>query len=149
MACPYFYPVERFQDREWPTPPRLPLGDPFHGMCAVNPTHETRPDPETERQYCNQGYARGKCPRFPRDAGPDGVRFMVAADAERIVRLQYVVEKDHAPLEDGPLEYSVEEGRFLVSHSNELLRRQAQAYLESFLRRKTDPQIRAHHPHRR
>jgi hypothetical protein len=149
MACPYFYPVERFEDREWPTPPRLPLGDPFHGMCLVDPTRETRPDMDTVRHHCNLGYARGKCPRFPNDSGPDAVRFMVAGDQERVLKLQYVVEKDHAPLEHGPLEYSLEGGRFLVGHSSELLRRQAQAYVESYLRRKRDPQIRAHHPHRR
>ncbi len=149
MACPYFYPVERFQDREWPTPPRLPLGDPYHGMCCVNPTREIQPDRETVRQYCNLGYARGKCPHFPKDAGPDAVRFTVAGDQDGALQLFYVLEKDHAPLEHGPLEYSLELGRFSVSHSNELLRRQAQAYVESYLRRKNDPQLRAHHPHRR
>lgn len=149
MACPYFYPVEPFQDREWPTPPRLPLGDPFHGMCLVNPTREARPEMDTLRHYCNLGYARGKCARFPEVAGPDAVRFMVAGDRDGIVKLQYVVEKDHAPFEHGPLEYSLAEQRFLVTHSNELLRRQAQAYVESYVRRKTEPQTRAHHPHRR
>jgi hypothetical protein len=149
MACPYFYPVERFQDREWPTPPRLPLGDPYHGMCCVNPTRETRPDLETLRQYCNLGYARGNCPRFPKDAAADAVRFMVAGDEDEALKLQYVLEKNHAALEHGPLEYSLGEGRFLVSHANELLRRQAQAYLESYLRRKTEPQSLARHPHRR
>ena len=149
MACPYFYPVERFQEREWPTPPRLPLGDPYHGMCLVNPTRETRPDMETLRQYCNLGYARGKCPHFPKDSSADAVRFMVARDQDTLLKLQYVVEKDHSPLEHGPLEYSLDGKRFLVGHSSELLRRQAQAYAESYQRRKTDPQLRAHHPHRR
>jgi len=149
MACPYFYPVERFQPREWSTPPRLPLGDPYHGMCLVNPTREIRPEMAVLRQYCNQGYARGKCPQFPKEAGPDAVRFMVAGDQNDVLQLQYLVEKAHAPLEHGPLEYSVANSRFLVGHSNELLRRQAQAYAESYLRRKTDPQTRAHHPHRR
>lgn len=149
MACPFFYPVERFQDREWPTPPRLPLGDAYHGMCCVNPTRETRPEMETLRQHCNLGYARGKCSRFPAGSGPDAVRFMVAGDQDDVLKLHYVVEKNHAPLEHGPMEYSLAESRFAVGHSSELLRRQAQAYLESYLRRKSDPQTRAHHPHRR
>jgi hypothetical protein len=149
MACPFFYPVERFQEGEWPTPPRLPLGDPYHGMCLVNPTREARPEREILRQQCNLGYARGKCPRFPKDAGADAVRFMVASEDGAVLKLQYVVEQNHAPLEHGPLEYSLEEGRFLLGHSSELLRRQAQAYVESYVRRKTDPQLRAHHPHRR
>ena len=149
MACPYFYPVEHFADREWPNPPRLPLGDPYHGMCLVNPTRETRPDMAALRQWCNLGNARGKCPRFPEEASADAVRFMVAGDKDDVIKLQYVIEKDHAPLEHGPLEYSLKERRFLVGHSSELLRRQAQAYLESYQRRKTEPQTRARHPHRR
>ena len=149
MACPYFYPVERFEDRDWPGAPRLPLGDPYHGMCCVQPTRETRPDPEILRQYCNLGYARGKCSRFPNEAGPDALRFMVAGEQDGAVRLFYVVEKDHAPVEHGPMEYSLEQGRFVEGPSNDLLRRQAQAYIESYLRRRTDPQARAHNPHRR
>jgi hypothetical protein len=149
MACPFFYPVERFQEREWATPPRLPLGDPYHGMCLVNPTRERRPDLEIERQYCNLGYARGKCPRFPADAEADSVRFMVAADTESVLRLEYVVERNHAPLEHSSLECSLKQERWVVGHSNDVLRRQAQAYLESYLLRKREPQLRARHPHRR
>jgi hypothetical protein len=74
---------------------------------------------------------------------------MVAADTESVLRLEYVVERNHAPLEHSSLECSLKQERWVVGHSNDVLRRQAQAYLESYLLRKREPQLRARHPHRR
>ncbi len=141
--------MERFSDKAWATPPRLPLGDPYTGICAVDPMREWRPDDTTLRECCNRGYARKKCPRFPDDAGPDAVRFTVSREQNGLLKIHYVVEKDRRPLEHGPMEYSAETGQFKPGQFGGLLGRQAQAYVESYLRRKTQPQDEAHHPSRR
>ena len=65
------------------------------------------------------------------------------------VKVFYVTEQDHSPLEHGTLEYSADAGNFLSAHSNQLLQKQAQAYVESYLRRKHQPEELAKNPHRR
>ncbi|MCS7315311.1 MAG: hypothetical protein RMI94_08865 [Bryobacterales bacterium] len=149
MACPYFYPVERFSDQAWPRAPRLPLGDPYLGLCCVDPLREHRPDEETLRELCNRGYPRNRCPRFPPSDGPDMVRFAVTRDSEGLLRISYVIEKNGSPMEHGEIEYEVAARRFRANLAGGMLERQAQAYAESYLRRKAEPQEDARHPHRR
>jgi hypothetical protein len=48
----------------------------------------------------------------------------------------YVVEKDHAPTEFGPLEYAVDDARLDGPHISHVLVQQARAFLESYLRRR-------------
>ncbi len=149
MACPYFYPIERFGDKAWPKPPRLPLGDPYTGLCCVDPLREFRPEEAALRELCNRGYARGRCPRFPPGDGPDMVRFSVTGDRDGVVKIAYVVESNGRPFEQGEIEYLAETRRFRPNLTGGMLERQAQAYAESYLRRKSEPQEGAHHPHRR
>lgn len=149
MACPFFFPIERFADKAWSKPPRLPLGDPYQGVCYVDPMREWRPDEATLRQACNVGYVRQRCSRFPKDAAADAVRFSALSETNGTLNLYYVIEKNYTPLEHGPLEYSILERRFLRSHSSALVLKQAQAYVESYLRRKSEPQDQANNPHRR
>jgi hypothetical protein len=53
-----------------------------------------------QREFCNSGYARGKCSRFPAETAADAVRF----SAQPQGRLLYILEKDHAPLEHGEID---------------------------------------------
>ncbi len=148
MACPYFYPIERFDAKAWSKHPRLPLGDPYTGFCRVE-IRDVMPDQETLRHFCNLGGSRA-CPRFPKDAGPDAVRFSVSSDQQDRLKVFWVQERDHATVGHGVLEYSVASSQFLNgSNPGELLRKQARAYIESYLRRKTDPDTTARNPHRR
>ena len=147
MACPYFYPTERLDEKT--KHPRLPLGDPYTGLCRVDPMRDWRPDDATLRHSCNLGYARGRCPRFPKEAGPDATRFSVTGDQDGLLTIFYVSEQGHTPLEHGTLEYSATMGRFLRGHSNRLLQKQAQAYVDSYLLRKRQPEHLAKNPHRR
>jgi hypothetical protein len=147
MACPYFYPVERFDEKAWPKHPRLPLGDPYVGLCRADPMRERRPDDAVLRDYCNLGYARGRCPQFP-GSGPDALRFSVVGDRHRLLRIFYVLEKEHATVEHGTLEYSEETREFLVGHSNRIIEQQAGAYAASYVHRKLNPE-QARNPHRR
>jgi hypothetical protein len=107
------------------------LGDWWQGLCHTDPAQPVEP---VDATCCNLGYARGHCARFPASAEPDAVRFTIAQHDAAGVQLYYVIERDHHPFAHGPLHYTYQDG--FRSSSGELLERQAQAYVESFRRRK-------------
>lgn len=147
MACPFFYPLERFDESAWRKHPRLPLGDPYSGACRADAEREWLPDQATLRGSCNVGYARDRCPRFPKDAGSDAFRFSVVSDEGGALKIFYIVERGHAPVEHGTIECAG--GQFVNGHLGETLQKQARAYVESYLRRKHEPDNEARNPHRR
>jgi len=128
MACPYFFPVARFESSPWSVPPRAPLGDAFSGECRA-PENSAQPDETRTREICNFGYGRGRCEQFPAESAADAVRFHVATDAGALIKIQYVFEKDCWPGKHGIIEPLA---------VNETLRRQADAFLESYLRRRNE-----------
>ena len=132
MACPFFLPVRMLDRGAWTNPPRLPLGEPYYGTCVARPSDPFSAPETVQRELCNCGYARGLCDRFPEDSAADAVRFSARSEAEGRVRLVYIVEKDHAPLEHGELEYD----GAVIGHGSELLHAQARAFAESYLRRR-------------
>lgn len=90
------------------------------------------------RPLCHFGYARGHCPRFPAgDGGPDAVRFTIRKDDGRSLHLYYVLERDHHPLSHGPLTYSLTAHSFAPPPADAIVCRQAEAYVASYLRRKS------------
>ena len=127
MACPYFYPMEAR-----PGSPMLPLGDWWQGACHAAG--------ETDRDlaHCNLGYARGRCSRFPCDDGADAIRFTISRHEETVLRIYYVAERDHHPFEQGPLVYSLSDHALVEPPASRTLTRQAEAYAESYLRRKKE-----------
>jgi hypothetical protein len=131
MSCPYFYPVE-----PRPSTAILPLGDRWAGECRAVPHLPWQPDEAMLQRLCNLGYARETCARFPSGDGPDAVRFTVSRDQGASLRIYYVMERDHHPFAHGPLDYSVTRGAFVDLPPGEIAIRQAQAYVESYLRRK-------------
>jgi hypothetical protein len=134
VPCPYFIPVGQLA---WPNAPRLPLGDAYTGTCGAPAGSAIEPAIAVLRDFCNLGYARGRCERCPQDDGPDAVRFAVVKDSGGVIRIAWVREKDHHPVDHGPLDYSVADKSFQATAVDESVRRQAQAYLASYLRRKT------------
>ncbi|MFN0171813.1 MAG: hypothetical protein ACKV22_35825 [Bryobacteraceae bacterium] len=126
MACPYFEPRHRLEDETSPIPP--PLGDYYGGRCVAGDPFE--PGPETVRDLCNYGYVRGRCARFPGGDAADAVRFTIGSDDETVVVIRYAIERDHYPLDHGELSF-----RHAAQPRDSVLLRQAQAYLESYLRR--------------
>jgi hypothetical protein len=137
MACPYFYPVARFETSPWSVPPRLPLGDAFSGECRA-PGNSAQPDETRTREICNFGYGRGRCEQFPTSSTADAIRFHVAKDAGELIEIQYIFEKDCWPGEHGVLEYvhtSVNAARMSACAT---LQRQADAFLESYLKRRSE-----------
>jgi len=134
MACPYFLPVERVPQATGKRMPPAPLGDTWSGMCHAA-QGDWHPDPQTVQQLCNFGYARARCARVPPD-GPDSARFAVSSDHDGLIRISWVMEKDHLPFAHGQLEYAPDGGPAGAGHPDACLARQAQAYVSSYLHRK-------------
>ena len=143
MACPYFEPVRVHAAQ----PPRealpLPLGDCWIGTCRAGVESAVEPDAALLHSLCHFGYARGRCPRFPADdPGPDAVRFAITRVAAPSLELCYVLERDHHPFAHGSLSYSLAGGCFLPATEGapppEIVGRQAEAYVKSYLRRQTE-----------
>jgi hypothetical protein len=138
MACPHFHALKpRCQIGNSQTA-MLPLGDAWEGVCRAVPDTPWNPDETTLLSLCNLGYARGRCAHFPADDGPDAARFTIAGDDAGSVRLYYVLERDHHPWAHGPLEFSRAGAVFVDSSASETACRLARAYVESYLRRKTE-----------
>jgi hypothetical protein len=136
VACPFFMPTRTLDRDIWINPPRLPLGEPYYGTCVARPS-ELYSAPETvQRDFCNCGYARGECGRFPEDSAADAVRFSIKGDSGGRLRLVYVVEKDHAPVEHGEMEYDGVRKELVNGNMSELLKAQARAFAESYVRRR-------------
>ena len=110
MPCPLFIPEEPLDTSGWDIAPRMPLGKAWAGLCSSD---SSRPDSEALWKWCNVGYARGSCPRFPLAHLEDAVRF-----AKFGGKLHWIVEKDHSPLEFGEVSEA----------TPEIIRRQAAAY---------------------
>jgi hypothetical protein len=122
MACPFFRPLRPI---EWSSG-RAPLGAMFEGECERNGTAEAR--------CCNFGYARGLCSHFPDGSAADSVRFSVAGNTDGIVRIVWILEKDHSPVEHGFLEYTESTGAFVAEPAG-VLAFQARVFIENYLRR--------------
>jgi hypothetical protein len=126
MPCPLFMPAEPFEPIDWLHPPRLPLGDAYRGTCHAQPDAPCEPPDSDQRDLCNCGYARGRCERLPPGA-PDAIRFSITNDAGGTLRILWIIEKDHSPVEFGAIEYA--EGK--LSPASPLLTAQAIAFVRS------------------
>jgi len=135
MACPYFHPVKPRSQTDNSRSAMLPLGDVWEGLCRAVADAPREPDEATLLSYCNMGYARGCCSRFPAGDGPDAARFTIAGDDRDALQVYYVLERDHHPWSHGPLEFSRGTDSFLSPHPGEITLRLARAYVASYLRR--------------
>ena len=131
MACPYFYPTARSGGLYWPFPARLPLGAGFQGCCTAGAMKSVPSDAEL-RDFCNVGYAR-QCSKLPVDRRGDAVRFSVASEADDLIIVRYVCERDHEPVDHGELRHQPSTGQFQGGPADAVLRRQAQCYVEVYL----------------
>jgi hypothetical protein len=135
MACPYFYPVARLDNREWTVAPRWPLGDAYRGECRAG-EEPFQPDEKLERETCNVGYGRGCCGNFPDESDADAARFHITGDSGAALSVQYIFEKGWWPLRHGVMEYSSATKSFTDAPPDLILGRQASAFAESYLRRR-------------
>lgn len=133
MACPYFMPTSRSEERLWAHPERLPLGGGWTGCCTA-PGHEGAvPSSDELKDGCNLGYAR-RCPRLPRERAWDAVRFALGRERAGRLQLTYVCEFQYRPGEQGTLEYDGALGRWIHGHPDARIQKMAECYLESCLR---------------
>lgn len=145
LACPYFMPVERLENGNWPHPARLPLGAGWSGHCTA-PGHEAqRPAQHILEAFCNLGYA-DCCTWAPRNRAWDAVRFAVSAPpdpttreagAARLIQLRYVCERDHLPVEHGSLEFDFTSAHWTRRHSDSRVQKMAECFVESYQKRKS------------
>jgi hypothetical protein len=150
LACPYFMPVTRLESGAWPHPSRLPLGCGWSGHCTA-PGHENAiPSQETVESSCNLGYASG-CSWAPAQRSWDAVRFAVLAPAKSLrdkassasseashcLRLDYVCERDHRPVEHGELSFDLFQQEWTLRHSDSRIQKMAECYLDSYLKKKS------------
>lgn len=151
MACPYFMPVEKMENGSWPHPSRLPLGCGWNGHCTA-PGHEQQvPSQDVLEAFCNLGYA-SSCNWAPAQRVWDSVRFAVNAplgqdalrkvavttdEPARILRLTYVCERDHRPIDHGELEFDASTNSWLKPHVDARIQKMAGCFLESYLKKRT------------
>jgi hypothetical protein len=135
-------PVEKLEGT-WPHPSRLPLGCGWRGHCTA-PGHENEtPASDVLESFCNLGYASG-CSWAPQDRAWDAVRFAVVAPTEvddrresTGIRVIYVCERNHRPVERGELEFDLQGSQWLRRHEDARLQKMAECFLGSFLQKRS------------
>ncbi len=143
-------PVEKLENGTWPHPARLPLGCGWRGHCTA-PGHEGEiPQQHILEAFCNLGYA-DSCNWAPQERAWDAVRFAVVASPvagksgeggrasvvpARILRLRYVCERNHLPVEHGDLEFDLSLATWLRRHDDARVQKMAECFLESYLKKK-------------
>lgn len=151
LACPYFMPVERLDNGNWPHPARLPLGCGWNGHCTA-PGHEGHvPKQDVLEAFCNLGYA-SSCGWAPRERVWDTVRFAVVAlplldkrgkrvaeigQNARTIRITYSCERDHRPVQHGNLEFDLKESVWLRCHSDPQVQKKAECFLDAYLKKRS------------
>ncbi|HEV8145996.1 MAG TPA: hypothetical protein VGP79_06430 [Bryobacteraceae bacterium] len=128
-------PLRRVDESgRWEHAPRWPLIDLYFGVCRARQGEVIEAEEFIQRDLCNCGYPRGRCDRFPDDGASEAVRFSVVSEAEGMLRIIWVVEREHVPVEHRELEYVVASGAFVETPSSDILLAQARAFVESYLR---------------
>jgi len=148
VACPYFMPVSKLENGNWPHPARLPLGCGWNGHCTAPGHEESVPPQDILEAFCNLGYA-SSCPWAPGERAWDAVRFSISAPASRdsrqaapaeglarILRLAYVCERDHRPVAHGNLEFDLVQSKWLCRHNDTRIQKMAECFLGSYLKKK-------------
>jgi hypothetical protein len=138
MACPYFMPAERLENGSWPHPSRLPLGGGWNGHCTAPGHNGAVPERTVLESFCNLGYADG-CSWAPSSRLFDAVRFAVQPQAEKpappAIRLLYVCERNHRPLEAGLLLFDPAQKKWLRPHADRCIQKMAECFLESHMKK--------------
>jgi len=111
----------------------VPLGDFYRGECRTQ-TEVHFPDDES-LFLCNLGYARQECSRFPAGSPVDQTRFAVADETPPTLLIRVVQEGGCRPLGSVTLEFDADRQVWTTTHGDPIIQRQAEAYLEAYLRR--------------
>lgn len=141
VACPFFLPIEKLAGGSWLHAERLPLGSGWRGHCTA-PGYEGKvPTQEELTEFCNLGYAEG-CGRLPVDRMWDSVRFgaRTLQDGKKgtggCIRVRYVCERGHRPVEHGELEFNPQEARWESRHHDDRVQRMAECFLTGYVEKR-------------
>ncbi len=140
-------PLERLENGSWPHPARLPLGGGWTGHCTA-PQHENQTPPQhIIEAFCNLGYASG-CAWAPEERPWDAVRFALSApqkaggrdkrlaeNRSHVIRLVYICERNHLPVERGELEFDLQKSMWLKLHPDACLQTMAECFLKSQIKK--------------
>ena len=77
MPCPYFQPAGQLI---WPSAPKLPLGDPYAGLCRADAASEIEPGIAELKDCATSAMLAGDAPAFRRLTVPTPYGF---GDASR------------------------------------------------------------------
>jgi hypothetical protein len=130
VACPFFYPAEPFPGDGQIRQGRFPLGAAHKGICRAMPDEVFEPDEEMLRSFCNFGYGRGACARFPSSSDADAVRFSLVSQPDETTRIVFVFERDFGPVRHGTLDCSAGE-----QSAGDCLARQAEVFAANYSRK--------------
>lgn len=143
VACPFFLPLEKLEDGEWLHAGRLPLGAGWSGGCTA-PGHEGEvPSLEQLRNSCNLGYAEG-CSKLPQDRKWDAIRFAARTSGPeqnglgKNIRLTYVGEQAHRPVEHGVLVFDPASEKWMERHPDHRVQKMAECFLETYIEKRKD-----------
>jgi hypothetical protein len=151
LTCPYFMPVAKLENGNWPHPARLPLGCGWSGHCTAPGHEEAVPSQDVLQAFCNLGYA-GRCGWAPAERLCDAVRFAVTAPARssrelnplpaenapaRILRLTYVYEQRNLPAGQGELEFDLATTSWLRRHEDARIQKMAECFLETYVSKRS------------
>lgn len=137
MSCPYFIPTEILAGAQWPHRARLPLGDGWTGHCCATEGPVT-PAEDYVREFCNLGYSlhyERKCPRCPESREWDAIRVGVIKEDGTVIHLDYVCERDFAPVEHGVLVFDRAVWKWTTPHADHRVQRKAEAYVRVWMER--------------
>jgi len=143
-------PEQRLEGGNWPHPSRLPLGCGWSGHCTAPGHGGETPSQDILQAACNLGYA-SQCGWSPVERIWDAVRFAVSAPAssasnppgpvaefpQRVLRLIYVCEREHLPVQRGELEFDLAAVAWLRPHGDARIQKMAECFVETYLKKKT------------
>jgi len=149
LACPFFMPVARLQNGNWPHAARLPLGCGWSGHCTAPGHGGEVPSRDILEAFCNLGYA-SRCNWAPRQSPCDAIRFAVSAPSglagdsravaqapAAVIHIRYVCERDHLPIEHGDLRFDLASAMWQQRHADDRIQKMAECFLESYLKKKS------------
>ena len=133
MPCPYFQP-QRVATAARHASARLPLFEEYDGLCHATGTPLAAPA-DLRFQYCNHGYSRGACDRFPGAEVRSGIRYDVVRRTPVALEILCVEEQNYAPLTWHSMQYFFEGERIEPKLTDECVRAQLLAFCRSYLKR--------------
>jgi len=146
MACPFFAPQRRLDPGAWTASSQAAFGRPVFGFCHALSGTSFAPPEEHQRELCNRGYARGLCAHFPGSGAADAVRFPSPAIAAGVCASS-MFSKRTTPrslmetLNFRPPIFKPAIFRPAAAPADDLLLRQARAFVESYLKSVADSKI--------